>query len=378
MKGLFLIFHGLEAYNGISKKIGYQVDAFKQCGVDMRLCYIDIDSEGNQRRMVDDEEIERFDHSLKGKFKKWSDYSAIINYVANNGIEFIYIRSYHNANPFLISAIKKLKKQGINVLMEIPTYPYDQEYIGASKTMRFQLLLDKTFRMRLAKELFAIVTFSDHKTIFGCPTINISNGIDFEAISQKEQVNNTSTELHLISVAEIHRWHGFDRLIAGLANYYKTERTYKLFYDIVGYGVVSEIDKLKKMVEDNSLQPYIKFHGSQFGEQLDQLFNQSDIGIASLARHRSNITHIKTLKNREYAARGIPFIYSEIDDDFETMPYILKIPMDESPVDIDQLIEFYKSVKEMPTQIRQSVDFLSWKMQIQNVVDAIYTKSITL
>ncbi len=35
------------------------------------------------------------------------------------------------------------------------------------------------------------------------------------------------------------------------------------------------------------------------------------MGIASLGRHRNGITRIKTLKNREYAARGIPFVYSE-------------------------------------------------------------------
>lgn len=31
MKGLFLIFHGFEAFNGISKKIRYQVKALKEC-----------------------------------------------------------------------------------------------------------------------------------------------------------------------------------------------------------------------------------------------------------------------------------------------------------------------------------------------------------
>ena len=29
MKALFLVFHGFLAYNGISKKIGYQVDGLK-------------------------------------------------------------------------------------------------------------------------------------------------------------------------------------------------------------------------------------------------------------------------------------------------------------------------------------------------------------
>ena len=42
MKALFLIFHGFDKANGISKKIHYQVKALKECGVDARLCYYDI------------------------------------------------------------------------------------------------------------------------------------------------------------------------------------------------------------------------------------------------------------------------------------------------------------------------------------------------
>lgn len=34
MKALFLIFHGFNEANGISKKIHYQVKALKDCGVD--------------------------------------------------------------------------------------------------------------------------------------------------------------------------------------------------------------------------------------------------------------------------------------------------------------------------------------------------------
>ncbi len=42
MKALFLIFHGFDKANGISKKIHYQVKALKECGLDARLCYYDI------------------------------------------------------------------------------------------------------------------------------------------------------------------------------------------------------------------------------------------------------------------------------------------------------------------------------------------------
>ena len=41
MKGLFLIFHGFEAFNGISKKIRYQVKALKECGLVLHTCWLD-------------------------------------------------------------------------------------------------------------------------------------------------------------------------------------------------------------------------------------------------------------------------------------------------------------------------------------------------
>ena len=95
------------------------------------------------------------------------------------------------------------------------------------------------------------------------------------------------------------------------------------------------------------------------------------MGIGSLGRHRSGITNIKTLKNREYAARGIPFTYSETDEDFDNMPYVLKIMPDESPVNIHDLIDFYQSKTWTPQSIRDSVGHLSWTKQMSKVVDKI-------
>jgi hypothetical protein len=52
MKALFLIFHGFNEANGISKKIRYQVKALKDCGVDVRLCHYDVTSYGERRWMT--------------------------------------------------------------------------------------------------------------------------------------------------------------------------------------------------------------------------------------------------------------------------------------------------------------------------------------
>jgi hypothetical protein len=52
---LFLIFHGFDPNNGISKKIAYQVNALKACGWDTHLCY--MDETGSKKRIVDNEVI---------------------------------------------------------------------------------------------------------------------------------------------------------------------------------------------------------------------------------------------------------------------------------------------------------------------------------
>lgn len=46
------------------------------------------------------------------------------------------------------------------------------------------------------------------------------------------------------------------------------------------------------------------------------------------------------MKNREYAARGLAFAYSETDEDFDDKAYVMKIPADETAVDIDGIVAF--------------------------------------
>ena len=369
MKALFLVYHGFSETNGISKKIHYQVDALKACGLDVQTCYLS-ESDGNKYRMIDDAILCDYGRGIKGKLLKRIEFNSIADYAINEGIRFVYIRSDHNANPFTIKMVKKMRKAGIRVVMEIPTYPYDNEKPSSGR--KLQRFLDKYFRNSLAKHLCRIVTFSDYKSIFGTPTIQISNGVDFSKIKLKQKTNDTSHELHLIGVAEIHYWHGFDRLVQGLVNYYKKDPDYKVFFHLVGnfFGEREKNDILT-LIETNHLESYIILHGAKHGEELDLLFEQSDMAIGSLARHRSGITNIKTLKNREYAARGLSFIYSEQDSDFEDKPYILKVPADESPIDIRLIIEFYQKRKMSPLEIRNSIQSLSWVEQMKKVITII-------
>ena len=368
MKLLFLIFHGLEKANGISKKIHYQVKALNDCGVDTELCWL-YDDGNHKKRMVDDNVIEDLGCGLKSKLLKRFGLNSIYNYIKDNLITHIYIRYDHNANPFTIHFLRKVKRLGVKIVMEIPTYPYDQEYKDLGVMFKANLAIDKCFRKTLMQSVDKIATFSNHDLIFGRPTICISNGIDFSAVPLINRTNSDDNSIHLIAVATIHPWHGYDRIIKGMAEYKANHESQPVVLHVVGEGLPEIMAHYKNLVEKNLLQESVIFHGPQFGEDLDTLFNMSHIGIGSLARHRSDITHLRSLKNREYAARGIPFIYSEIDDDFEDSPYIMKVSNDETPIDISKIVSFYHSLRLNPKEIRNSIDRLSWKAQMQIVID---------
>lgn len=370
---LFLSFSGYYDYNGISKKKIAQIKGLSDCGCCVVNCYYRVDPENGHRFwMTDDHILSDLGKGFMAKIKKRIIYKPIVAYIKRKKISFVYLRSEHNATPFLILFAKKLRKMGVKIVMEIPTYPYDREY--STIKGKISLITDKLFRKCLAQQLTAIVTFSNYDYIFGQRTIRISNGIDFESVRIKQPQDDKTDEIHLIGVAEIHYWHGFDRLVAGLAEYYNSNchAGWKVYFHIVGdFSGEREKTEILPLIRKNQLENYITLHGRLFGSELDEVFDKADIGIGSLGRHRSNVTYIKTLKNREYAARGIPFIYSEVDSDFEDMPYILKVPADESPVDINQIVDFYRDITIHPEEIRNSVCHLSWKNQMKKVLDSI-------
>lgn len=382
MKILFLIYHGFSEHSGISKKIRYQIKGLRENGHEVHVCTYFIREDRHRVRMIDDDVvIDDYGCGQWAAIKQRFSFKRLTDYVIEHGFEFVYARSFHNANWATVKMFKQFKKQGIKSVIEIPTYPYDQEYSGtASWENKIKLMLDKLYRKKLASQTDAIVTFTNDKEIFGQRTINISNGIDYDHIPLQVKIPHPTNEIHLIGVAEVHYWHGYDRMIAGLGEYYQKPHDKDVYFHIVGGVANSEMygsshaPGFHELIQKYGTEKYVIFHGPKFGEELDTLFNQADFAIGSLARHRSGITNIKTLKNREYAARGIPFIYSEIDEDFEMKPYIMKAEADESPINILNIIDFIIFKPLIPEEIRKSIKGLSWNKQMGKVIELIKTK----
>lgn len=381
MRILFLTYHGFEEASGISKKMLAQIKGLRQNGHEVHVCYYDLAADGSRCRYVDEDVIRNYGKGRWATLLQRMDYSCINDYCRNHHIELVYVRCFMNASPFNIRLFRKLQADGIKAVMEVPTYPYDGEFTSISLKYRVEHFFDKLFRNQLASYMNAIVTFSDASQIFGQRTIRISNGVDFDSIPLHQpplylERAGGEAALHLIGVAEVHTWHGFDRVVAGIGEYYSqppkaNRQKPSVFFHVVG-GVHPNAMKtvFEPLLERYQVRDKIIFHGQLFGDELTKVFNQCQFAIGSLGRHRSGITFIKTLKNREYATRGIPFVYSEQDSDFDHQPYVLKAPADESPLDIQQIVDFMDHFSMKPEEVRKTVEHLTWKIQMQKVISS--------
>lgn len=377
MKILFLVYHGFSEISGITKKIRNQVKGLRENGHEVHVCYYTFSPEGRRCRYVDDTIIADYGTGRLAAIRQRLSYGCIYDYCRAQDIQLVYARSFMNANPWLIRLFSRLRRAGIRAVTEIPTYPYDGEFVGFPLLARLGLYTDKMFRRRLSAQMDAMVTFSDATEIFGQRTINISNGVDMDSIPL-HRPTPTPGEIHILGVAEVHYWHGFDRMIAGLGEYYnKVERPREIFFHIVGGVAQSEMHDsvhapgFAELIERYCLGDRVIFHGQLHGDALDAVFDRCSFAVGSLGRHRSGITDIKTLKNREYATRGLPFIYSERDSDFDDKPYVMKAPADESPIDVRAVLDFIDNHTFTPQEIRDTVGSMSWKNQMKIVVDSI-------
>ena len=207
-------------------------------------------------------------------------------------------------------------------------------------------------------------------TIKGVRTVNILNGINPTQIKQKNMCESSET-IKLLAVANVSYWHGFDRIIKGLAEY-KGER--KVEFVVVGEG--SELNELKRLVNSYSLEEKVSFRGLKFGEELDQCFEECSVAVGSLGLHRLGITP-SSLKSREYMARGIPFVMTDtesMEKDSTITSYIHEVQGNDTPVNIDEIVKWVDKMdmQQASEELRKyAVQHCSWNSQMLKVVDAI-------
>ncbi|NMD39083.1 MAG: glycosyltransferase [Christensenellaceae bacterium] len=286
--------------------------------------------------------------------------------------DYMYIRNEPLELFGYIMYKETSKYPKLKVITEIPTYPAGL-VSPPNKAVGVYLKFSSMVLKKASKyiNLFTLIGKQSDGYHFSRPAINIENGVyidDFSLRSPKLQKN----EVNIIAIASMSKWQGYDRLIKGLANY-KGNIPVKLH--MVGNEGDGSLKEWKDLAESLNLVN-VKFYGPLYGNELDDIINKCDVGVASLGMYRLNFNVASVLKIREYMARGIPFVYAIVDKALDdNLPFIFKVSNDNSDVDIEKVAEFalkFKNDINTPNNMRlYAKQNMSWEAQFKKIFDVV-------
>lgn len=335
---------------GVARKISYQIRFFEENNIHMDMYNPFI----NRNRLVD--KIER-----RLPFQLSSPERETIEFATS--YDFIYIRNPKLMDGSLFLLLKRLKKRNpsIIILVEVPTFPYEHEMKDLRNIAKLPLIYnDKNIRKKFNCCVDRVVTYSNDSIIWGVPTIKISNAINYrESCRKKIMCELKDSTIEIIACAQLCFWHGYDRAIKGLSDYYKRKEQdrIRILLHIVGNG--DELKNYKAIVSENHLEEWVIFHGSLHGDALDQIYDRCVIGLDSMGRHRSGVYYNSSLKSKEYLARGLMVISgvsTELDYD-ESFKYYMRIPADDSNLDFTVVVEWFNNLMQ-----QESLDLIQTKI----------------
>ena len=332
---------------GVTKKVSGQIAAFESLGYTVSHILRDDDgywlANGPQKLTSISVAKSSYNYHIKdeiaGNLRQWFE--------KNGYPDFVYMRGTRLFKQCR-QLFKALKKNGSHIVVEIPTVTKLMTHKEPRDFMAE--VVDRTAMIRIRSYIDGIVVMSHDKKLFGVPTIKIDNGIDVDTV--RPLVPKPHHGIHLLGVAMMQLWHGYERVIEGHHQYYSTEnKPEEIILDLVGDG--PETPKYKELTERYSLQDKVLFHGVMRGEELDNLYNGCDIGIGSFGMYKMNITVGSILKLKEYCAKGLPFIYSCHEDTLDPTPYFCRLySNDETPIDIKDVLTFYHGIENNLDKVR--------------------------
>lgn len=321
--------------NGISRKQYYHVKTFGDTGFKM-----EIVNPRPERSML----IHKFMRLSPIPMPTPSD--EMIKRVATH--DFMYIRNDRIMSGYFYMLVKRAKKMNphMKVVLEIPTYPYENETTDLTFKQRIHLFNDHLWRRDFIACVDRIATYSRDDMIWGVPTIRFSNAIDFEHCKRGKVLETLEDKtIEIIACAQITFWHGYDRALKGLVDYYKNskKRKYDIVLHVVGDGPKKNnpLDSYRAIVRDAGLEDKVIFHGRLVGAELEAIYNRCVIGLDSMGRHRSGVFYNSSLKGKEYLAKGLIIVsgvQTELDYD-ESYPYYFRVAADDSNVDFFSILE---------------------------------------
>lgn len=372
-KLLYITRYSLHQEFNLKKKFDGQINAFSNLGFDVYFIGFDENNLyliNNGKKKILGKTHFGFPSYLHTLF--YNDlHKAAEKAVKTEKFDYVYWR----AAPLWGSSCKvakTIRSTNAKLIYEIPTFPQKKEEHLNGLRKLFSLYSERfTDKFNTLVNYYVLIGEDAGGEYRGKPAINIENGIDVNSL--KERTPKTDNEsVHILALASMCYWHGYDRLIKSLHEY-KGDR--KVIIHMVGGNDGGCLLEWKQLAHDLGLDDTVVFHDSMFGKDLDDIVDLSDLGAASLGR--KDFKFISELKTREYIARGLPFIMA-VDDvvlSKEEEKYWIKIANDDSIPDMSQIVDFALEmrnkenlVSDMRTLASQK---LSWYAQYKKMFDIV-------
>ena len=355
----------------VVKKLGQQARSARAAGLAMDFLLVNGDTEGSgggvthcryaqptgyRRRLLREHVFHKT--ALIEKAVRLADYDAVV---------MRYIGHYTRAGGFL-------RRHGGKLITEHHTKELAQIYLYRGGLARHAFaLVERLSAARFLRRVRGIIGVTDEirrhelQLAGDKPSTVIGNGILVAETPFTGFRPFDGRELHLVFVAnDFPPWQGLDRLLDGLAAFCGPER---LVLHLVG-RVYQEVEA--RIAQTRLPHAEVQLHGRLHGAELDRVMEQATVGVSSLGLYTNQMTEACTLKSREYAARGLPFVMGYTDPDLAVgTPFVLEVPNNPSPVDMAVVVDFARRMGAEPELARRIRTFaeerLDWAPKLRRL-----------
>jgi len=372
---LYVVRYQLDKPFNLKAKFDGQIRAFENLGFDVY--YLAFDEKhfylmnGNEKTVIGKThfEIPGYFHTLCYQ----TMYALARKIVRKISFDCVYWR-YAALLPAGVGLAREIRKTGARFIFEYPTYP-----TGTEKSMSTIRAVYGVYESGLRRKIddladgFVLIGEDAGGVYNGKTAVNISNGINLDVIPARSPRVDPDT-IHILALASMSYWHGYDRLIRSLAAYRGDQ---KIVIHMVGGNDGGSIPEWKALTEELGLQDKVIFHGAMSGRVLDEMFDLCDIAVNSLGMYRKGFSVTSELKTRECAGRGLPFVYS-VDDvalRYASEPMCYRVKNDDSIPNMQELVSFVQKTRadvNIVDKLRAyAKEYMTWESQYKLVFDRL-------
>lgn len=395
---IFYVFTSASLHGGsVQQKVLNQIRSLRMYGVDCKGLFFTTD---NTNEDHDEYTFIQVKKIQKGWFSSYRQRIAIQRsihqYFKNNQLDFDYVYCrFPSAGFYILKWVLKYNKRIFfehvtSEASEIKLYRKENplklnvsSILGNIEFYYLPLINEWLFGKSIrSKAAFGISNSEDiaefenkkakrnYNLLIGGDAVKVSDFPLRQIDSQPKRLNM----LFLKGASTFADFNGLDRIIKGMANY---TGDWKIKLYIFGKNLDNEI----KLAMDLRISEQVITGNYIDKKELDSFIVKIDLGLGAFGIFRKGLRSTTVIKVREYFARGLPFIYGHNDPDISGHPELknccLEFGNDESVIDFNQVIEWYKNIEDPQITAefmrKFAVENLDYEVKMRRLINFLIT-----